>query len=58
MARLKVGVQLQPQHTTVEALRGAWSMADEIGVDSIWVWSAAYASCRSGTERLSSGPGP
>jgi alkanesulfonate monooxygenase SsuD/methylene tetrahydromethanopterin reductase-like flavin-dependent oxidoreductase (luciferase family) len=38
MARLKVGVQLQPQHTTVEALRDAWSMADGIGVDSIWVW--------------------
>jgi probable F420-dependent oxidoreductase len=38
MARLKVGVQLHPQHTTVEALRRAWSMADEMGVDSIWVW--------------------
>jgi probable F420-dependent oxidoreductase len=38
VARLKVGVQFHPQHTTVEALRRAWTAADKIGVDSIWVW--------------------
>jgi probable F420-dependent oxidoreductase len=38
MARFRVGVQLHPQLTTVEALRDAWRAADELGVDSIWVW--------------------
>ncbi len=35
---MKVGIQLHPQHSTVDELRAAWKRADEIGVDSIWVW--------------------
>jgi probable F420-dependent oxidoreductase len=35
---VKVGVQLWPQHTSVGALREAAVAADEMGVDSIWVW--------------------
>ena len=35
---LRVGVQLQPQATTVEDLRAAWRAADEMGADSIWLW--------------------
>ena len=38
MKALRVGVQLQPQHTSVDALRRAWREADEAGVDSIWIW--------------------
>jgi probable F420-dependent oxidoreductase len=38
MAALQVGVQLQPQGTTVAALREAAVAADQLGVDSIWVW--------------------
>jgi probable F420-dependent oxidoreductase len=38
MEALRVGVQLQPQHTTVDSLRRAWREADEAGVDSIWIW--------------------
>jgi probable F420-dependent oxidoreductase len=38
MARIKVGVQLHPQATTVAALREAWKAADALRVDSIWVW--------------------
>ena len=39
MARaFKVGVQLHPQATTVGKLRHAWRAADDLGVDSIWVW--------------------
>ncbi|HMF84359.1 MAG TPA: LLM class F420-dependent oxidoreductase [Acidimicrobiia bacterium] len=38
MARVKVGVQLAQQDTTIDELRRAWQEADEIGVDSIWVW--------------------
>lgn len=35
---VKVGVQLQPQGTTVGDLRAAWQAADALGVDSIWLW--------------------
>jgi probable F420-dependent oxidoreductase len=35
---MKIGVQLHPQATSVAALRSAWTAADEMGVDSIWVW--------------------
>jgi probable F420-dependent oxidoreductase len=38
MARFEVGVQLHPQATTVDELRAAWRAADDIPVDSIWVW--------------------
>lgn len=36
--RFKVGVDLHPQHCTVEQLREAWKAADEAGVDTIWIW--------------------
>jgi probable F420-dependent oxidoreductase len=35
---VRVGVQLHPQHTTIDELRAAWEQADELGVDSIWTW--------------------
>src|SRR5262245_9797467 len=38
MARFKVGVQLEPQHCSVDELRAAWRAADAIGVDSIFTW--------------------
>ncbi len=38
MAPFKVGVQLHPQATSVDALRAAWRAADALGVDSIWIW--------------------
>ena len=38
MSLLRVGVQLQPQATTVDELRRAWRAADEMGADSIWTW--------------------
>jgi probable F420-dependent oxidoreductase len=38
VASFRVGVQLQPQHTTVDALRRTWHAADEAGVDSLWIW--------------------
>ena len=42
MARFKVGVQLWPQHTTMDALREAWKGIDALGVDSLWVWDHFY----------------
>ena len=35
---MKIGVQLHPQNTSVNDLREAWRAADELGVDSIWLW--------------------
>ena len=35
---LRVGCQLQPQDTSVEALRDVWRRADAMGADSIWIW--------------------
>jgi probable F420-dependent oxidoreductase len=37
-AMVKVGLQLRPQATTIEALRAAWVGADQAGADSVWVW--------------------
>jgi probable F420-dependent oxidoreductase len=42
MARFRVGVQLHPQATTVSALLDAAAAADELGVDSVWVWDHFY----------------
>src|SRR4029453_15925699 len=38
LARFKVGVQLSQQDTTIDELRRAWREADDMGLDSIWVW--------------------
>ncbi len=38
MRRVRVGIQLEPQHCTIEQLRSAWRAADALGVDSIWTW--------------------
>jgi probable F420-dependent oxidoreductase len=35
---LKIGVQLHPEHTTIDELRAAWRAADAAGFDSIWNW--------------------
>ena len=37
-AMVKVGIQIQPQGTTVAEMRTAWRAADEMGADSIWIW--------------------
>ena len=37
-SRPKVGVQLHPQHASIEELRLAWRSAEQAGADSIWVW--------------------
>lgn len=38
MARVKIGVQLSQQDTTIDQLRRAWREADDTGIDTIWVW--------------------
>ena len=39
---MKIGVQIQPQGTSVAEMRAAWKAADALGVDSIWVWDHFY----------------
>ncbi len=39
---VKVGIQIQPQGTSVAEMRTAWRAADEMGADSIWVWDHFY----------------
>jgi len=38
MTGFRVGVQLRPQHCTIEDLRAGWRQADELGLDSVWTW--------------------
>ncbi len=42
VTQLRVGIQLHPQATTVDEMRGAWRRADELGADSIWLWDHFY----------------
>ena len=42
MARFKVGIQLRPQHCTMDQLLQAWRSADELGADTIWTWDHFY----------------
>lgn len=42
MSDLRVGVQIQPQGTSVAELRDAWRSADQMGADSIWIWDHFY----------------
>ncbi len=39
---VKVGIQIQPQGTSVAEMRTAWRAADEMGADSIWIWDHFY----------------
>jgi probable F420-dependent oxidoreductase len=38
MPRIRVGVQLHPQHTTYAAFADAVRRAEDVGVDTIWNW--------------------
>jgi probable F420-dependent oxidoreductase len=38
MARAKIGVNFAQHHTTIDELRAAWQAADDLGVDTIWLW--------------------
>lgn len=38
MSKFRVGIQLHPQHTSYASITEAARRADEMGVDSIWVW--------------------
>jgi probable F420-dependent oxidoreductase len=40
--RLKVGVQVQPQHADFDGMKDAWREAEEMGVDTIFTWDHFY----------------
>jgi probable F420-dependent oxidoreductase len=42
MPRIKIGVQVQPQHADIDGMRQAWREADELGCDSIFNWDHFY----------------
>lgn len=39
---LRVGVQIQPQHSDFDGMRQAWREAEEMGVDTIFNWDHFY----------------
>ncbi|MDE0700604.1 MAG: LLM class F420-dependent oxidoreductase [Acidimicrobiaceae bacterium] len=41
-AKLKVGIQIQPQGVSVSEMRAAAKTADDMGADSIWIWDHFY----------------
>lgn len=43
MSKIRVGVQLYSKQCTVEELRAAWKLADDMGIDSMWVWDHFFA---------------
>jgi probable F420-dependent oxidoreductase len=42
MARIRIGVQLHPQHTTYQQFADAVRAIEELGVDTIWNWDHFY----------------
>ena len=42
MSRFRVGIQLQPQATSMSALLDAARSADAMGADSVWTWDHFY----------------
>lgn len=39
---VRVGVQVQPQHSSFDQMREAWLEAEELGVDTIFTWDHFY----------------
>ncbi len=42
MPRIKIGVQVQPQHADIAGMRRAWTEAEEMGCDAIFNWDHFY----------------
>lgn len=40
--KIRIGVQLQPQHTTFEKFAHAAQRCEELGVDTVWTWDHFY----------------
>jgi len=42
MSEIRIGVQVQPQHASYDAMRRAWTEAEEIGADMVFTWDHFY----------------
>ncbi len=42
MANIRIGVQLQPQHTTYDSFAQAVKQVESMGVNTIWTWDHFY----------------
>jgi probable F420-dependent oxidoreductase len=42
MSEIRIGVQVQPQHASYDAMRRAWAEAEEIGADMVFTWDHFY----------------
>lgn len=42
MAKLRIGVQLHPQHTSYQSFADAVKRVEDLGVDTIWNWDHFY----------------
>ena len=40
--RVRIGVQVQPQHAEFDKMRRAWQEAEELGVDTVYTWDHFY----------------
>ncbi len=40
--KIKIGVQVQPQHADFDGMRDAWRAAEDLGVDAIFTWDHFY----------------
>ncbi len=36
--KIRIGVSVKPEHTSVDAMRATWLAAEEAGVDDIYIW--------------------
>ena len=39
---VRIGLQVQPQHSTFDQMRDAWLEAEELGVDTLFTWDHFY----------------
>jgi len=45
MTRVRIGIQLHPQHGTVAELRRAAVEAEELGADLLYTWDQYFHGC-------------
>jgi len=54
MTRVRIGIQLHPQHGTVAELRRAAVEAEELGADLLYTWEQYLHGCTFGVWRSTS----
>ena len=52
MSDIRIGVQVQPQHASYDAMRRAWAEAEEIGADMVFTWDHFFPLSATRTDAL------